>query len=554
MIIFIVNIYFIIKQFILKKFKKEVFESNNLKIKITILEIVALVIIGNFFIFDVNIKERYIPLMVIDNNTFQTIIELEKNINTNTLGYIEKIFNYEKSLEIFLGLVSVVIAIYIYCMSIADSFKRNILLILIGSEDILLKILLIVFLYFINVPSFLFIGLILVIFYQSYEIIAYMFKVSIAPSSKHKDIFQSIDYKLSNDSIIDLYMEIKKCLYGAILEGNIAKIEELKEYYLWLLNKGYIESLKINLISKDEKNRLSKDEKNYEEVTLQDSYYFIYSILKNLIDNPNDSVYYFISDLNISAGDLLIKSTNYNEAYNLYSLIVMKYKYYLKSILIEKDKEDIKNLKFEIFSGFRFFEDRDYYKKAKTEEEKININIVFYEALVKVFDEVIKKYRKDDFKEFLIILSLGHYDCIQPYKNGETRRIINDYMSFVLMYLLEKKDVKEIFKDSYKELKKLTNIISAKNLEKIYEMDEKYKLEKRLKLYRLFFKEDNIFGMGGGTYSTNNIREIILKKMNMKAWGISEEFIRKNFEILESKCKDLKLDNILERIEEIKTN
>lgn len=498
--------------------------NKHIKLIILFLEIIILFIISNYLNRALNFDNNYITTGEIGKIN----INLQTSGNNDLINFIKKFFNYDKSLEIFLGLVSIIAAIYIYCISIADSIKRHILMLLIGNENVLFGVLTILLFYFINISPLLFIGLVLVLFYQLYQIIKSMFLI-LSSFSLNKEFIKEIEEKFNKNSLINLYNEVQKELYGALINKNIVVLNELSEYYLELIQYSCIKELKVEKFK--EPFQILKEKNNITE----ESYYFVYSIFNYLLNNPDNSVYEEISYLNIKIGNSFInnKEPNYEKASLFYRLILMKYRYYL----VNKDKKFSDNLKSYIYLGFVFYED------FFDEKRDIRIDIAFYQALMDLFIEVISENEVQDFDEF-VNRTIFNYKNNLNYNKADQRNEINEYIIILLVYVLKEKGKQEQFKNSYERLLRKVKLIPIGKLEVLFNLNLEYSLEDKFRVSWFFY--------GDYDAERKGVVDELLKLINEKGQGLSKEFILKNYKKLRYRSESMKLSKIISRLDDLK--
>lgn len=132
------------------------------------------------------------------------------------ISLIEIIVNISQSLEIYLGVISVLVAIYIYLIGLNDDFKKYVLLTLLGEGRPLYLTVFLLILYFFNVSPILFIGLNIVVFYELYNMIKETFKITnngYFKTNWDKEIINQL-LKIRNIKALEnMYYEIRKKNY-----------------------------------------------------------------------------------------------------------------------------------------------------------------------------------------------------------------------------------------------------------------------------------------------------------------------------------------------------
>lgn len=433
------------------------------------------------------------------------------------LKSLENLINITQSLDIYLGIISVLVTIYIYSISLGDDFKKYILLILLGEGKILYLIILILLFYFFNISPVLFMSLILIVFYELYNMIEETFIVMNTVSFK-KTWKEKIIPKLTLKNLENIYYELRKRITKAMLEKDFIIFEEMISYYKVLLMTDRFEVPK----EIDESN--NNEEKNTAIRFLNDIYTY-------LLENPDDNLFKKINYLNIELGKYYLKRNDLILARAYYNIIIKKYRY-----LKNTNKTNIE-IEEELFLGIRYYE-------------------IFFDKLTEIREIVI-------LKSILLLLSemieKNDLDKIYRYQEIFGRENQNDsfkeYPRIILIFLLKKKLKKEKKVEIKSKIEEIIKQMEVRYVSKINMLEEMYsKIEKWNKMYDLIvfnLEEPDIFGCSMGSESNNNQGDIILEILNKYSYfWISKRFILSNYEKLESRANELNLENLKKRIEE----
>lgn len=528
LVIVIVNLYFIFKERIKKTFWKFKDTYNIRKQKITGLDYNKIILIVGESVLLLVISyylKKYIGINFspieqgneVEINLSKFAINLkpyEKNYNEFIEG-IENIFNYSKSLEIYLGLIGLISAVYIYCIGIADSFKKNILIFLMGDGDILFISVSILLFYFFNIPSILFISLTLILFFKLLIIINYIF--IFLDQKRFEEIFsQKIVEKFKENgnerALSNLYEEIKFNLYEAVLSKNLFRSNELMFYF-------------ISFLKIDKNNADKKSDPESEFIS------FFYKIYKYLIETPDTNTLLLVSTMSKCLGNYFLEKRNYRYAKACYSLTEYDYEYYIKNY-----KEDIfLNIGFRLFSSLGSYRSNDVYKLACIEH-----------GLLKVIYNCIKLDDYKNLKEFLVFYDFG-------LESNELRRRVKIYSSMIIIYFLNGvKDTKiEVLEHRDKILNDLISKIECegiKPLEEAYTLGKEKGLYNFLEVERFDFSRYDFSGMAGGIFSSEQVSDIFIRIFNNHWEDLSENFILKNWRELENLSAYEKLENIIQQL------
>lgn len=437
--------------------------------------------------------------------------------NENTIiKSFESLINITQSLDIYLGIISVLVTIYIYSISLGDDFKKYILLILLGEGKVLYLIILILLFYSFNISPVLFISLILIVFYELSTMIEKIFRVMNAVFFK-KNWKEKIIPKITLKNLENIYYELRKRITKAMIEKDFITFEEMISYYKALLMTDRFEVPK-----ETDKEIKNNNEEKYPAIR------FLNDIYTYLLENPDDNLFKEINYLNIELGKYYLKKDDLNMAGAYYNIIVRKYKY-----LKNTNKTNIE-IEEELFLGIRH-----YVFDELSEEQKV----IILKSILRLFYEMIKNNELDKIYRYQEIF--GRENQNDSFK---------EYPRIILIFLLQRK--LKITKDNIisQKIEELKEKIETRYIDKLDILEEIYsKIVYWNKMYDLLefsLGEPDIFGFSIGTYSDNDQRNIVLEILNKYHYfWLSKEFILNNYEMLETKINELKLENLKKRME-----
>lgn len=486
------------------------------------------------------------------------------------ISLIEIIVNISQSLEIYLGVISVLVAIYIYLIGLNDDFKKYVLLTLLGEGRPLYLTVFLLILYFFNASPILFIGLNIVVFYELYNMIKETFKITnngYFKTNWDKEIINQL-LKIRNIKALEnMYYEIRKKIMKAILEKDFILLEETIFYYQELLmadslkeipedyilpfekidnkkQEDFQENINLpkefkNSVTNSEQERIERKE-NYERNTLviremKKAVRFLYKIYKLLIKEPDNNLFEEISDVNLVLGKYYLEKQEYSTARAYFDFLKLKYKYLKNNEVYSKEIKELY-----LFSGLRYYE--TYYEKLSEEQE-----IIILKSILNLFNEMVEN---DDIEDIL------RYQEIFTRKREEVDMILlKEYTRLLLIFLLEKKGTKS---KKETEIKNIINSIenkylydSNKLLEKIYIQSAEKEWDRKFDIIDYIYNKPDIFGLSTGSIPVNCTRDIILRLMDKVYYSISDDFIIDNYEELEIKISELKLENLNSRLNEL---
>lgn len=284
------------------------------------LSVIIIILIFNFLLYKnqkesvfnkINKKEikkyiKFLIIFILFSNLIKKLEIREKNI----LEYLEYLINISQSLDIYLGIISVLVAIYIYCISLGDDFKKYVLLMLLGEGKVLYLIILILFLYFLNISPILFCSLVFVIFYEIVKMIKETFLIMNTIKFKENWKEKIIPKLKKSENLENIYYELRKRITKAMLEKDFIVFEEMLFYYKELIKNDNF------LVPNDFLYRGKKEQDK--------AVGFLYDIYNHLIETPDDNLYDVISYLNIELGNHYLSINQLKEAEYYFDILLLK--------------------------------------------------------------------------------------------------------------------------------------------------------------------------------------------------------------------------------------
>ncbi|SKA01373.1 hypothetical protein SAMN02745174_02269 [Cetobacterium ceti] len=450
--------------------------------------------------------------MIISNYFFRNDL-IQNKMFKDIIGKTNLFFNKEESLDIYLGLIGIISTIYIYCLSISDTFKKNILIYLLGEDDILYTLIKGLVFYFLNICPILYIGLTIKLFSKLLKSLEILFLIM--DNQKFKDNFQNIvvkkykenkEYKEHN-GLINLYEEIKTNLYNAIFNKNILNIREMIFYLQNFLAYP--------------NNDLKEEEKFIG---------YVAEIYPYLIENRDDNIFLEISYLPICLGDAYIIEKKYNIALQCFALLKNNYLYYYKHNLQEK------NIEWEIFRPLAF-------KYSDNYDELI----VYEGAMIKILYSMLEK------KDFITLKKFFDYYYELENFSYEENKIIKLFSHLIILFFL-----KYLKMDNIEEAKELKTLIED-NLcyrkmyfEKIYNQNKELGLIYKLKIKELLWPKPDLMGISSMvTNIKQDIKNILIEWVERDRIGLTEKFINQNKEEFEFVYSEF-IKNQIKRFDNLK--
>lgn len=357
---------------------------------------------------------------------------LDKSINEEFLKGISELINLTQSLDILLGITSILMAIYVYSISLNDDFKKHILLILLGKGRALYLGMMMLIFYYFNIAPFYFISLIVIMFIELYYIIEITFLAinTIYFKENWKNyIIPKLKLRKNIKNLQNIYYELRKRITKAMLEKDFIVFEEMLAYYKDLLMTDGFEVPEDFIKKRIEKYKNKEEDSEEKEKAVG----FLYEIYIYLLENRDDNLFDKIENLNIDLAEYYLEKEDYRLAREYYSFLSLKYDY-----LNEKYKDDIKEKGFHLFTGLRY-----YHSSIKNLTEKKEIVILksildlFYKLIKeKKYDE-LEKYRliftnEDSFLELYVRVIVFHFLIRLDRNNNGIERIIDFFKTDIL--------------------------------------------------------------------------------------------------------------------------
>lgn len=315
---------------------------------------------------------------------------LDKSINEEFLKGISELINLTQSLEILLGITSILMAIYVYSISLNDDFKKHILLILLGKGRALYLGMMMLIFYYFNIAPFYFISLIVIMFIELYYIIEITFLAinTIYFKENWKNyIIPKLKLRKNIKNLQNIYYELRKRITKAMLEKDFIVFEEMLAYYKDLLMTDGFEIPEDFIKKRIEKYK--NQEEDFEEK--EKAVGFLYEIYIYLLENRDDNLFDKIENLNIDLAEYYLEKEDYRLAREYYSFLSLKYDY-----LNEKYKYDIKEKGFHLFTGLRYYHSSI---KNLTEQKEI----VILKSILDLFYKLIKEEKYEEVEEYISI-------------------------------------------------------------------------------------------------------------------------------------------------------
>ena len=460
--------------------------------------IVGIILIQLFFRKFLVLDNSYINLSYTFLETVENYFNIEKYIDTKNL------------LNIYLGLVTLLFSIYLYCMGIGNSFKKSVLIYLIGGGDILYLLTSILLLFLFNIDFLVILVFILLAFFKLYKVIKLIFET--INEKEFQENFPSIIEKIKDsnesNSLYNLYYEIRKFLYSSFTNKDSLSFKEGLNYYSKVLTHNNLKNSKKHIIEIDEREKNNAIEN-------------LYDFFKQVLDKPDQKLYkelcLFTDELkSFYMNNDLIKAQLY------YNLIDIQYKY------LEKTKEEGQEMSDLI--DFNFLSDYIHMHFENEEQQ-----IIIYKSILSLFNTTIKK---NDFKTF---------EKIKPILQDEfshQKNIIQNYAIIIVNALLSD--------DKYKKwrikLNKNYTLEDTKQLEEIFKRN--YELDYKFKANDFTNTPPDINGISTGT--SLRTRYVIIELLNEIFEECSDKFVLENYPILENRAFYLNLENIKLRLDKLK--
>lgn len=429
--------------------------------------------------------------------TIKLMNNYERYFIPNEMGFL---LNYLHSLEIFLGILSILMAIYIYSISLGDDFKKSILLILLGKGRVIYLGMMVLILYYFDVMPFYFFSLIIFLFLELYNMTeATFFTVNTTyfrKNWKNKIIPRLANQGKRND-LENIYYELRKRITKAMLEKDFIVFEEMLAYYKDLLMTDGFEVPEDFIKKRIEKYKNKEEDSEEKEKAVG----FLYEIYIYLLENRDDNLFDKIENLNIDLAEYYLEKEDYRLAREYYSFLNLKYDY-----LNEKYKYDIKENGFHLFTGLRYYHSSI---KNLTEQKEI----VILKSILDLFYKLIKEEKYDELEEYRLIFT-------------KRDSFLEIYARVIIFHFLihlgtnRKNNGVERVKDFFKT--DILNLIwyNSKRIEELYNLSKKNHWEKEFRNIGLNYFKVDILGRASRecSYDFDNTLSTLADKRN---WRLS---------------------------------
>lgn len=400
-------------------------------------EIIVFYIINLYWVIVYSFMQKVtIVRTMIFSVTFFIMIGLIKIMDKMEVDFIPDnisfLINSLQSLEIILGILSILMAIYIYSISLGDDFKKSILLILLGKGRVIYLGMMVLILYYFNIKPLYFWTLTIVLFLELYNMIESTF-FTVNTTYFRKNWKNKIIPRLANqgkrNDLENIYYELRKRITKAMLEKDFIVFEEMLAYYKDLLMTDGFEVPEDFIKKRIEKYKNQEEDSEEKEKAVG----FLYEIYIYLLENRDDNLFDKIENLNIDLAEYYLEKEDYRLAREYYSFLSLKYDY-----LNEKYKYDIKEKGFHLFTGLRYYHSSI---KNLTEQKEI----VILKSILDLFYKLIKEKKYDELEEYRLILTnedsfleiyarviIFHFLIRLDRKNNGIERVINFFRTDIL--------------------------------------------------------------------------------------------------------------------------
>ncbi len=436
--------------------------------------------------------------------TFFMIISLIKVMNKIEVYFIPNdmsfLINVSQSFDIFLGIISILMAIYIYSISLGDNFKKSVLLILLGKGRVIYLGMMVLILYYFDIQPFYFFSLIIFLFLELYNMTEATFFIVnttyFRKNWKNKIIPRLVNQGKRND-LENIYYELRKRITKAMLEKDFIVFEEMLAYYKDLLMTDGFEVPEDFIKKRIEKYKNKEEDSEEKEKAVG----FLYEIYIYLLENRDDNLFDKIENLNIDLAEYYLEKEDYRLAREYYSFLSLKYDY-----LNEKYKDDIKEKGFHLFTGLRYYHSSI---KNLTEQKEI----VILKAILDLFYKLIKEEKYDELEEYRLIFTKRD-SFLEIY----ARVIIFHFL--IHLGINRKNNGVERVKDFFKT--DILNLIwyNQKRIEELYNLSKKNHWEKEFRNIGLNYFKVDVLGRASRecSYDFDNTLSILADKRN---WRLS---------------------------------
>lgn len=436
--------------------------------------------------------------------TFFMIISLIKVMNKIEVYFIPNdmsfLINVSQSFDIFLGIISILMAIYIYSISLGDNFKKSVLLILLGKGRVIYLGMMVLILYYFDIQPFYFFSLIIFLFLELYNMTEATFFIVnttyFRKNWKNKIIPRLVNQGKRND-LENIYYELRKRITKAMLEKDFIVFEEMLAYYKDLLMTDGFEVPEDFIKKRIEKYKNKEEDSEEKEKAVG----FLYEIYIYLLENRDDNLFDKIENLNIDLAEYYLEKEDYRLAREYYSFLSLKYDY-----LNEKYKDDIKEKGFHLFTGLRYYH-------SSIKNMNIQKEIIILTSILNLFYKLIKEEKYDELEEYRLIFT-------------KRDSFLEIYARVIIFHFLihlgtnRKNNGVERVKDFFKT--DILNLIwyNPKRIEELYNLSKENHWEKEFRNIGLNYFKVDVLGRASRecSYDFDDTLSILADKRN---WRLS---------------------------------
>ncbi|MGB6129056.1 MAG: hypothetical protein WBG30_09920 [Psychrilyobacter sp.] len=461
---------------IIRKVEEKVFLKNCKKTK-GIISFIGNMSINIFWIFNVLyvivIAKAFEKILDITLGFSYGIRYIEKTIETpffridyfgvKTLDEIAAfILDIGNMPTLFVGLTGMLVAIYIYAVSVDNKLKKFMLLTLLGKEELFYLSFYIVILFIFGSESVFLLGPIGYLIYRLVRSVYWIIKVN--SESSYKEVFEKVMENIfTENEQIDLYIGVKKQLYKMVKMEELQEIEEYRYYFNKFLD---VYKNKITYVDTDIK---------YGKIIK-----FLYDLYEIVYEKKDDRIFQEISYLHIKLAEYYLRD---NDKENFYWALCGMEKVYDYHYRNGTDKFELR-----VVDAFRF----DYLGIWKKYKENFEDGIEWYSQMFKAITEGIKKsVINEDFYFFQQFTYLIEHQFKYQKEIKKDYKLLEKSVYFgILLYLKEEKRKSKDNEDRLKKMDEyiefIERLLSNNNLidlielyefigEEIYGWNEEYK-------------------------------------------------------------------------------
>lgn len=395
----------------LKKIKKLISFIGNINM-FWILNILYVIVIAKAFekILDITLGFSY-GLKYIERSIETPFFKVDY-FGVKTLDEIGKFFfDSGNFITLFIGLTGMLVAIYIYAVSVDNKLKKFMLLTLLGKEELFYLSFYIVILFIFGSESIFLLGPIGYLIYRLVKSVYWIIKVN--SESSYKEVFEKVMENIfTENEQIDLYIGVKKQLYKMVKMEELQEIEEYRYYFNKFLD---VYKDKITYVDTDIK---------YGKIIK-----FLYDLYEIVYEKKDDRIFQEINYLHIKLAEYYHKNNDKENFYRSLLGMTKVYDYYYR------DKTDKFELR--VIDAFRF----DYLGIWKKYKENSKEGIEWYSQMFKAITEGIKKsVINEDFYFFQqFIYLIGHQFKHKKEIKKDYKLLEKSVYFGILLYLREEK-------------------------------------------------------------------------------------------------------------------